>query len=156
MGSIRNRSSESVRASAYDFVSLILTYLLASLLMWASVAKATYIQQFQDSLLASYLVPRSVVAPFSVAMIAIEAIIAVALILPKTRSVGSTASLLLSGLFVGYGMWRLLQNIGVPCSCFGPFLSLTPLQSLIVAFFTFIVSWIAMTRWQKLPQMETI
>lgn len=56
---------------------------------------------------------------FAWTIVILEAAAAVFLVLPKTRSHGLNLTIVLSCIFFGYNLLRLLLHTAVPCSCFG-------------------------------------
>ncbi len=114
-------------------VAKLLRYALSVLFLFSALTKLFALKSVSRSLLAANLVPSYEFGyKMGIVLIAIEALAAIALLFKSWRA-GASISLILTSLFVGYGVWRIRAGIGVPCSCFGAILSLSPIQSSILA-----------------------
>lgn len=92
----------------------------------AAVAKGTTLGEVRDVLYASYLFSGAAAEWAALFLVLAEAMTAVLLLRKGTRAAGMCAAIALSSAFIGFAVWRLSANIGVPCSCFGALLKIPP------------------------------
>ena len=97
-------------------------------LIWVAIAlpKAAALPELAAVVDASMLLPSRLAAPGAVAVVAWDAGLALALIVPISRrpALWATAVTLLA--YLGFALWRALAGIEAPCRCFGALLRSSP------------------------------
>jgi uncharacterized membrane protein YphA (DoxX/SURF4 family) len=107
--------------------------LLAGVFVIAAGAKAQNLAEFESTLVASRLFPSGIVSAIAAVIIVVaEAAFGIGILLPKLHRTSLQALCLLCCSFISYSMWRWLQNIDVPCHCFGIFFNLKPYQAILL------------------------
>jgi len=129
------------------FASAVLS-ILALIFFAAAVGKALTLEEFFDVLEASQLVKGQLIPSIAVTLIALELALAVLLCIPRSRALALQGAFVLSLLFLGYSIWRLINHIGVPCSCFGPLFKHSPVSSLVLAGLMTVASYWLLRRFQ--------
>ena len=109
-----------------DRTKTAFSWFVAALFVVAIITKLGAMGQFQDSIVASRLVPRVAATWVARGLILTECALAACLVMPRSRYAALTASGLLFGTFAGYHLWVLEQAIRPPCSCFGTLFKIPP------------------------------
>jgi len=104
---------------------------LAGVFALAALTKTLDFGEFAVTLRRSMLLPEQFVPVVGVALILIE-VSAALLLAGRYARQGALAALTLSCVFFGYSLWRWLQDISAPCSCFGVLFRLAAWQSTIL------------------------
>ncbi|HLK61524.1 MAG TPA: MauE/DoxX family redox-associated membrane protein [Chthonomonadaceae bacterium] len=106
--------------------------ILAVTFLFAACAKWLQLSQFVGTLTASGLVSLSL-APFvSILIIVMELTAGIGLLIPSLRTQALYVLLMLLPAFLFYSIWRQVQHIEVPCSCFGPLFKIDPIPSALL------------------------
>jgi hypothetical protein len=109
---------------------------IAAVFSVAAVAKQRSFREFEATLQASHLVPSLALATFATTIIALEAVIALGLLVPILqpilRKLCLSLAMLLSCTFISYSVWRWHEGIQAPCHCFGILFTMTPLASILL------------------------
>jgi uncharacterized membrane protein YphA (DoxX/SURF4 family) len=105
--------------------------LLALIFLTAGLAKIQRFDEFESTLVASRLVPLYQARLAATALIVLELVLAASLLHPRTRTTALQTAALLICVFIGYSAWRWMQNIPVPCHCFGVLFTMTPWQAIL-------------------------
>lgn len=95
---------------------LVVVILVFGLSSYAKISKPVEVLR---SLEQSQLIPHSVVPFAAYCVIGTELITLLLLCIPSLRKAGIVGTALLSGIYLGYNVWRLKASITVPCGCFG-------------------------------------
>lgn len=106
--------------------------LVSAILLLTGFTKLVSFEGFKDTLSASYLFPASLVGFIGGAFVATELLIALALLVPKTRLLALRGTILLGSLLLGYQAWRWFGGIATPCSCLGALYNLSFGESLLL------------------------
>ena len=123
---------EQRRQSRKALVNHLLVGFLSMVFLAAAIAKTMSFRELEATLIASKLVPMLVVSPIGVLLLVTEYLVALLLLIPKTRLSALHAASVLCGLFAAYSTWRWMKGISVPCTCFGALFKLEPWQSLLL------------------------
>lgn len=116
-------------------VSIVgLTYLLAA------VSKLHTIDQVAEMLHTSKLLSRLLSTWAAYLIVTLESLVALGCLMHRTRVAALSLAALLSGMFVAFAVWRIVADIRVPCSCFGPLFKMSPFESGAIAFALFLAS----------------
>jgi uncharacterized membrane protein len=119
-------------AKVLRFMALFVLFVIFTT---AAVSKALSFSQFKSTLIVSRLIPLDLVVPFGIAIIVIELSVSLGLCVPAWRKPALQMALVLVCTFFSYSVWRWMQNIPIPCTCFGPLLKMPPYQSLLLNLF---------------------
>lgn len=118
------------------FARFLARLLLAGVFATAATAKLHNFSQLERTLDASRLVPNGFSQILGQGLIAFELVTALGLVVPFLQPVLQKTSLwsamFLSATFLSYSVWRGMQHIAAPCSCFGALFTMTPLQSMLI------------------------
>ena len=98
----------------------------------AAVAKIQKFPEFLSTLTASHLIPNGYEQIVGKFIVSIEIIILTSLFFQKYRKIAINLVLFLCSAFISYSFWRWIQDISVPCHCFGTLFSMAPWQSAIL------------------------
>lgn len=118
--------------------SLLYSYIFLCLGV-ASVAKLLAIKKFRDMIYDTGFFPvhsqHTLDLNYLVAyaIITAEILVILGLCTPRYRTLALILCGGLSGLFATYALLRIMEGTGTPCSCFGTFLSLAPILSLLIS-----------------------
>jgi hypothetical protein len=107
--------------------------ILSVILLSAAILKLGDIDDLARSMVAARLSPPSSSLPLAGLLIATELFLGGALVFPRLRQYAIRGTIVLSGAFLGYALWRSGAGISVPCNCFGALLTLAPWQSAALA-----------------------
>jgi uncharacterized membrane protein len=118
----------SFRMSRFQLMCALLALVFAT----AGLAKLQRFSEFEDTLLASRLVPLGWVRLAATALIVLELAVAASLFVPRTRTTALQTAALLICVFIGYSAWRWWRDIPIPCHCFGALFTLAPWQALLL------------------------
>ena len=110
--------------------SFVAKAVLASVFAVAAIAKASAFSQFQSSLLVSRLVPVNLTGFAGTFVICVELGICVCLFMPRFQRGALLAYMIATCFFISYSLWRWIEKIPVPCTCFGVLLKMEPYQSI--------------------------
>lgn len=105
---------------------------VAAVFLSAAVSKTSRFSEFQATLMASRLIPQLAVVVFARCIIIAELALSIALLSAATRKVSLWGLIFLVSIFLSYNAWRWIENIAVPCTCFGLLFNITPLQSVFL------------------------
>lgn len=109
------------------WASLPVRLALAAILAVAAYTKIKDPAEIVATMGRSGLVPSAWDHAASYALVAVELLLALAVLLPKRIAVpGLAAYAALSSVFFGYSLWRGWQDIKASCGCFGLLLRLVP------------------------------
>ena len=132
----RLQPSKSPGASSRQtWINHALCVILSMVFLAAAIAKTMSFHELEATLAASKLVPVLLTSQAGVLLIVTEYLVALLLLLPKTRMPALHSATILCSGFVAYSTWRWMQGIAVPCHCFGALFKLEPLQSITLNFF---------------------
>ncbi|MBI1335024.1 MAG: DoxX family membrane protein [Armatimonadetes bacterium] len=109
---------------------------LGGVMIVAAITKVQHPQEIIATIDRSGLFPPLLVKVVAYSVIFVELLISVLLMLRKTLSFGFVTYAGFSSLLFGYSLWRWLQDLKAPCSCFGALLKLAPWQSATFAVLT--------------------
>lgn len=109
-----------------------LTFGLACVFLVAFSSKVFAFESFETSLYYSLLIPNAWVRPAGVVLLISELVVALGLLYPPLRRVALMSMAVMISLFLAYALWRWVQNIPVPCHCFGALLTMTAPQALLL------------------------
>ncbi len=118
-----------VRRKVHTWVNHALCILLSLVFLTAAIAKTTAFRELEATLAASKLVPVLLTSQAGVLLVVTEYLVALLLLIPKTRQPALQAATVLCSVFIAYSTWRWMQGISVPCHCFGTLFKLEPWQS---------------------------
>jgi hypothetical protein len=110
----------------------VMCALLSTVFATAGLAKLQRFSEFEDTLVASHLVPLGCVPLAATTLIVLELVLAVSLCFSRTRTTALHTAALLICVFIGYSAWRWWRHIPVPCHCFGMLFSMAPWQGLFL------------------------
>ena len=109
---------------------------IAAVFSVAAVAKQRSLGQFEATMQASHLVPALALPALANAIIALEAVIALGVLLPflqpVLRKICLFLAMLLSCTFISYSVWKWHEGIQAPCHCFGILFTMTPPASILL------------------------
>jgi hypothetical protein len=114
---MKDPASDALRAIAF---------LLSGTLALAVASKILRYSEFTQTLIESRLVPGGMEILLAPVLLAVETVIALGLLMPRTRPRAFGGALLLSGLFFGYHAWAYRLGLRAPCSCFGLLFRMEP------------------------------
>jgi hypothetical protein len=130
------RPSETVsflRSRKHTRLFSHILYVILSLVFFAAaLAKSLSFRELQATLVASKLVPVLMISQVATLLLVFEYLISVLLLLPATRRPALHSAAVLVCIFISYSVWRWLQDIHVPCSCFGLLFKLAPSNMILV------------------------
>lgn len=115
----------SRRSVALKWLARISRFFLAALLLFTAAAKLAIISAFAENvgqlLSSSGFDPQRWSWPVTIAVIALEIVIALLLLLPRTARLGAVLGGLLLMLFAGYALYYvyILKGEALECGCFG-------------------------------------
>jgi len=138
-------------------VSNLLTQLLTSagicilLLVFATagLAKLAAMDQLVATMDASQLLPVQLSPYLAVLVVVWELLLAFGLLWARVREIalwGCTFTLL---AFAGYGIWRAVKHINVPCNCFGVLFKMSPTVSITLCFALLVVTILLLKKQSK-------
>ena len=116
----------------HTWVNHALCILLSLVFLTAAIAKTTAFRELEATLAASKLVPVLLTSQAGVLLVVTEYLVALLLLIPKTRQPALNAAIVLCSVFIAYSTWRWMQGISVPCTCFGALFKMEPWQSIII------------------------
>ena len=129
----RLQPSKSPGASSRQtWINHALCVILSMVFLAAAIAKTMSFHELEATLAASKLVPVLLTSQAGVLLIVTEYLVALLLLLPKTRIPALHASTILCSMFAAYSAWRWKQGISVPCHCFGALFTIEPWQSILI------------------------
>lgn len=108
------------------WIMMFLSLPLTALYVVAAVVKMQAFSQLRDTLMLSKLIPYDWVGFVGATVIALELLIGLSLLLPPMRQTALQSGVILHCLFLSYAVWRLVELIPTPCSCFGRLFTLSP------------------------------
>lgn len=132
--------TERVKSKATRLVSVFCLALLCASFAAAVSGKAGSSQELRDVLYASYLFAPRAADISATILLALEVILIPALVIPRTRFVALTATIILVSGFFGFHAWRAFERISAPCSCFGPMLRLEPGPSTLLSLVLLVIA----------------
>ncbi len=112
-------------------INHLLVGFLSMVFLAAAIAKTMSFRELEATLAASKLVPVLLTSQAGVLLVVTEYLVALLLLIPKTRQPALNAAIVLCSVFIAYSTWRWMQGISVPCSCFGALFKMEPWQSII-------------------------
>ena len=98
----------------------------------AAAAKIQGFNNFESTIVASLLVPQGWTRFGAVLIVTLEVILTIGLFIPTLRKSSLQLLAAMVSVFIGYSLLRGLQNIPIPCHCFGALFTMTPLQSFLL------------------------
>ena len=119
-------------SSRQTWINHALCVILSMVFLAAAIAKTLSFRELEATLAASKLVPVLLTSQAGVLLIVTEYLVALLLLLPKTRIPALHASTILCSMFAAYSAWRWKQGISVPCHCFGALFTIEPWQSILI------------------------
>lgn len=125
------------RGSHIQVLGLVLSSLLGAEFFLTGASKAGDLDGFAASIYASRLFPIGSEWAVAYTIVALELVVGMLILLPRTRVTGSVVGTLLVGSFAGYFAWKQLLHIKTPCQCFGALVTLSPIGSLALVLITY-------------------
>ncbi len=122
------------KQSRRQLINHLLCVFLSMVFLAAAVAKTTAFRELEATLAASKLVPVLLTSQAGVLLVVTEYLVALLLLIPKTRQPALNAATVLCSVFIAYSTWRWMQGISVPCHCFGALFKMEPWQSIVFNF----------------------
>lgn len=126
-------SSSSLSSHLAKVARIVARYFLAGVFLLAAVTKLRTFGEFAATLVAARLFPDQLVPVVGATVIILElAVLGLLLPNPRVRQSALAIAVFLCCTFLAYSAWRWLENIQVPCHCFGTLFTLEPYQSVLL------------------------
>lgn len=112
----------------------LIRYSIAALFLVAVIAKCRAFYQVVAMVKVSGLFPADMAVPVAYAIPAMELILVLVLLLPSAKMVqlSSAATIGVCSLFLTFSIWRGLNGIKAPCSCFGILFRMSPIEAILL------------------------
>lgn len=131
------------------FTRFLARLLLAGVFATAATAKMQSMGDFERTLMASHLVPTALVSASAAVVISLELVVAVGLLAPLLRPNLQIISLkmaaVISATFLSYSAWRWVEDIPVPCQCFGVLFRIDPPFAILLNLFLLAIAFYALS-----------
>lgn len=131
------------------FTRFLARLLLAGVFGTAATAKMQSMGDFERTLMASHLVPTALVSASATAVVSLEIVVAVGLLAPLLRPAVQIISLkiatVISATFLSYSAWRWVEDIPVPCQCFGVLFRIDPPFAILLNLFLLAITLYALS-----------
>jgi hypothetical protein len=124
----RNGSQKRWHINGVYLGCIVLTIIFGT----AAVAKIQGFNNFESTIVASLLVPIGWTPFVATLIVTLEVLLTLGLFVPAFRKSSLQIMAVMVSMFIGYALWRGLQQIPIPCHCFGTLFTLTPMQSLML------------------------
>ncbi len=124
----RNNSQKRWRIDGVLLGCIVLAIVFGT----AAAAKIQGFNNFESTLVASLLVSQGWTRFGAVLIVTLEVVLTIGLFIPTLRKSSLQLLAAMVSVFIGYSFWRGLQQIPIPCHCFGALFTMTPLQSLLL------------------------
>ncbi|HLH81524.1 MAG TPA: MauE/DoxX family redox-associated membrane protein [Chthonomonas sp.] len=115
--------------------SFLIAFPIGVLYGLAAIAKLQSFSNLVDTVRIAQLIPEGWVVLFAKALLFVEVCIALGCLYSPTRLIALKTALMLSGVYLGYGLWRLIEQIPVPCTCFGVWFKMPPFLEIVLNLF---------------------
>lgn len=131
----RNKGGKKSKRAQENIRTFLIAFPIGVLYGLAAMSKLQSFSNLVDTVRIAQLIPEGWVVLFAKALLFVEVCVALGCLYSPTQLIALKTALMLSGVYLGYGLWRLIEQIPVPCACFGVWFKMPPFLEIVLNLF---------------------